>query len=243
MKLIESNGYVIAEIEGNLFVVDTGSPLSFNYIGLNQLNIDGWDYAINAPSFCPKEKADDITGVDLAGFIGMDILKETNLTIDYVNDELLFGIKENVIPGPDFYFMPFEYLMGSYVVTDKILLNDEPIGKALIDTGAPTSFVSESIARRLEKTDEHYEQDSGMFGVLTGEYRKGFMRFNSMAAAKYNMSVKVGVVSGLLGAVAPVDAVIGANLLSEKCVIFDFENKRIGAALDERSKEINRGNY
>ena len=48
----------------------------------------------------------------------------------------------------------------------------------------------------------------------------------------------VGVVSGLLGAVAPVDAVIGANLLSEKCVIFDFENKRIGAALDERSKGL-----
>ena len=235
MKLIESNGYVIAKIEGNLFVVDTGSPLSFNYVGLDRLTVDGRSYAINAPSFCPKEKADSITGVDLAGFIGMDILKETNLTIDYENGELLFGIKESVTPGPDFYFIPFDYLLGSYIVTDNILMNMEPIGKALIDTGAPTSFVSERIARTLEKTGEHYEQDSGMFGVLTGEYRKGFMRFNSMAAAKYSVPVKVGVVSGLLGAVAPVDAVIGANLLSEKCVIFDFENKRIGAALDERS--------
>ena len=242
MKLIESNGYVIAKIEGNLFVVDTGAPMSFNYIGLNQLNIDGRNYAISAPSFCPKEKADSITGVNLAGFIGMDILKETNLTIDYENKELLFGIKENVKPGPDFYFIPFDYLLGLYIVTDNILMNMDPIGKALIDTGAPTSFVSERIARTLEKTGEHYEQDSGMFGVLTGEYRKGFMRFKSMAAAKYNVPVKVGVVSGLLGAVAPVDAVIGANLLSERCVIFNFKEKRIGFALDKRSKEINRGN-
>lgn len=238
MKLVKSNGYVIAEIERNLFVVDTGSPVSFNYIGLERLTIDGRSYTIDAPVLCPKEKADSITGVNLAGFIGMDILGKTNLTIDHENEELLFGIKDNVKPGPDFYFLPFNYLMGSYIVTDNILLNDEPIGKALIDTGAPISFVSESIAKRLEKADEHYEQDSGMFGVLTGEYRKGSMRFNSMAAAKYNVPVKVGVVSGLLRAVAPVDAVIGADLLSEKCIIFDFHNMRIGVALDERSKGL-----
>ena len=74
MKLVKSNGYVIAEIERNLFVVDTGSPVSFNYIGLERLTIDGRSYTIDAPVLCPKEKADSITGVNLAGFIGMDIL-------------------------------------------------------------------------------------------------------------------------------------------------------------------------
>ena len=165
MKLVKSNGYVIAEIERNLFVVDTGSPVSFNYVGLDQLTIDGRSYTIDASVLCPKEKADSITGVDLAGFIGMDILGKTNLTIDHENEELLFGIKDNVKPGPDFYFLPFNYLMGSYVVTDNILLNDEPIGKALIDTGAPTSFVSGRIAKRLEKTDEHYEQDLSLIHI------------------------------------------------------------------------------
>ena len=240
MKLISSNGYVITEIEGNLYVVDTGSPLSFNYNGLDRITINGDNYALGNSIICQKEQGDSITGVDLSGFIGLDILQRTDLTIDYENRELFFGIKENVKPSPDFYYMPFKLFFGSYILTDNIILNGRHLENVLIDTGAPISYVSKNIAESLETTGEYYRDRGVMLGDLNGEYRKGVMKFSSMAALNYSIPVKVGVMDGNLGMLGMlgIDALIGSNMLSEKRVLFDFSEQRIGIALDERSKDL-----
>ena len=234
MKLINSNGYVVTEIDSNLYVVDTGSPVSFNYNGLSRITINGEDYAFSSLIVCTKEQVDRITGVDIAGFIGSDILQRTDLTIDYEKKELLFGIEENAGSSPSLYSMPFEFDPGNYIVTDNIILNGKHLEKALIDTGAPISYVSQNVAELLKMTGEHYEDHGVMLGDLSGEYRKGILKFNSMAASMYAIPVKVGVMNENLNALH-FDAVIGSNLLSEKLVFFDFNKRRIGIALDERS--------
>ena len=236
MKLKLSKGYVIAEIDGKNFVVDTGATISFGYGRNGAVAINGAEYGLSPIVPRLKSTLDSITGVDVAGLIGTDILGKTNLTIDYENGELLFSLKKETAPCIDFYTIPFSLDCGQ-CVTDNIMINGINLKNAVIDTGAPISYVSVMVARDLEFTGKRYYDSSPIFGYINGEYRRGELTFGSMAAFLYRFPVEVGVMPDALDRMAKFDAVIGPGLLSQKLVEFDFENNFIGVALDDRSEK------
>ena len=97
MKLFMCNGHPVARLGGEYYIVDTGSPVSFHYADPQALEVAGQGYLLCASPFCDKETADALTGIDVGGFIGMDILQKSGLTIDLENSELEFA----AVPGPD----------------------------------------------------------------------------------------------------------------------------------------------
>lgn len=62
---------------GQNFIIDTGAPFSFNYLGLRVLEIDGRRFKFNNAAVVRKTMLDEMTGSDIAGIIGLDILRES----------------------------------------------------------------------------------------------------------------------------------------------------------------------
>lgn len=97
MKLLMCNDHPVVRLGGEHYIVDTGSPVSFHYAGPQALEVAGRGYLLCARPFCDKETADALTGIDVGGFVGMDILQKSGLTVDLENSELEFA----AVPGPD----------------------------------------------------------------------------------------------------------------------------------------------
>ncbi|MCR4724628.1 MAG: hypothetical protein K5772_04225, partial [Clostridia bacterium] len=156
MKLTMPNNHPVVRLGGDSFIVDTGSPVSFHYSGPQAVEVAGQGYLLCADPFCDKETADALTGIDVGGFIGMDILQKSGLTIDLENGELDFAAVPDPDPAAEYAQIPFDLFMGLYVVTDGLFLR-RPLRGVIVDTGARIPYISSRLAGSLEKTGERYE--------------------------------------------------------------------------------------
>ena len=78
-----SNNHYIINIEGNNYLLDTGSPVSFSLKqGLNSVVINQRRCSLpyNVMNL-DIEATRELVGMDIDGFIGMDIIRQTSLTI------------------------------------------------------------------------------------------------------------------------------------------------------------------
>ncbi len=220
MKLQMFNSHPAACFGGKYYVVDTGSPVSFSFDGANTLNIDGREFRFGSP-VCKKEALDGLTGADMTGLIGMNVIAKTGLTLDPENGLLAFSA--NALKDSPAAVLSFDLFMGYYIVTNDVRLG-APLNNAIIDTGAPIPYVSARILAALEPTGESYEDFSPSFGALKGEYRKGALSFTGSGSAR---PVKVGAMPQLLDMFGIFDAILGVTSLTDKAIVFDFERKEI----------------
>ena len=77
------NNHYVVTIDGKRFLIDTGCRSSFNMTGIPSiLTIDGKTYRLGAkPSNMDLPEAFETIGAEVDGFIGMDILRQTSLTL------------------------------------------------------------------------------------------------------------------------------------------------------------------
>ena len=127
------NNHYIIEIEGKKYLLDTGSPVSFGITeGNNQLIIDGNTYCLrNKPANLSVSETEALVGTSVDGFIGMDIVSQTGLTI-YKNGLVKFGVDE-VKGGVE---VPMTTKWPLMVSIGCNLMN----GKLIIDTGAKYGY-------------------------------------------------------------------------------------------------------
>ena len=85
------NNHYVVHIDGLKYLIDTGSPNSFWVSrAIRKVTIDGVDYHLNEkPANLKVKEAYDTIGTCVDGFIGMDIISKTSLTI-YKNGRLEF---------------------------------------------------------------------------------------------------------------------------------------------------------
>ncbi len=229
MKLFLQNKHPVVSFPEGDFLVDTGSPISFNYLDIPVIEIDGRKHPFSQIVACPKETADALTGGDIAGLIGMDILKKTGLTIDYENKTLDFSCGMDEIDPENAASLSFDFFMGAYMVTSDVTAGRR-LKNAIIDTGAPVSYISARLTSLFEPTGESYEDFSPEYGVLRGEYRKGTLELNT-DSGKRSRSVKLGVMPQLLDMFGVFDAILGISTLTDKRIVFDFNNRTIRVEL------------
>ncbi len=77
------NNHYIVEIDGQKFLIDTGTPSSF-WVShpIKEITIDGNKYPLkNRPLNFGVNQTNNLVGIIVDGFIGMDILSQTSLTI------------------------------------------------------------------------------------------------------------------------------------------------------------------
>ena len=234
MNFIKSNDHILVEFEDGYYVVDTGSPFSFNFYGANWVVINGNEFCISStiPPLVNQNAIEELVGVPVVGFIGMDILKHTNLTVDFENEEILFGVPE-AEDKHGYCIVTLKEMLGEIVYTEDLMIGGKRV-KAIIDTGAIYSYVAGSFANVFEITAETLVDYNPEVGEIKSDIYKGRLSiYNSPIG--YEVDVKVGImppVFELLG----MDAIVGINVLSEKCIFFDFSENILGIKPDERCK-------
>ena len=223
MQLYLCNDHPVVNLGGEQYIVDTGSPVSFHYGGLQALEIGGQGFLLGSRGICDKETADALTGTDIAGFIGMEILQKTGLTIDLEQGTLDFAC----VPDPDasavYAELSFDLYEGAFIVTDDLYLRRRLRG-VIVDTGARIPYITSRLAEKLEQTGETYEDDSPLYGSLCGELLRGDLMFGATDRDVVR-SVQFGLMPQLLDLSGMFDGIVGMKELTDKRLVFDFEKK------------------
>jgi len=223
MKLYTPNKHIVAEIDGKFYVLDTGLPFSFSYTGDKSIRIEGKEHSLSPAGVFPKSMADSLTGMDISGFIGMNIISDTGLSIDFEQERLEFKVSEEI--GTTFD-LPFSLWNGRYIET-KVISIGTKLASVIIDTGACISYLSERYISGLKMTEETYRDENPQCGVIEGNFFLGEISFDGDEKGMYTHPVKVGKLHPAFNGYG-VDAFLGLRTLSGKAVVFDFEHFRIG---------------
>lgn len=138
--LMEVEEYLVFEVGGQVFLVDTGSPVSlslqaaFEFLGKEYRKADsiaGYDI----------ENISRLLGKDIDVLLGMDILSEYVAEVDYNNRKIAFG---NAPSGTDYPInMRLNKILSSYLTLPLTVSGEElPI---IFDTGASIAYLDSSL--------------------------------------------------------------------------------------------------
>lgn len=119
------NNHYIINIDNKKYLLDTGSPNSFWVKEpIREITIDGINYPLsNRPSNLDIKETEECVGLLVDGFIGMDIIRQTSLTI-YKNGYIDFrsiDIDGNEIELNTYGLLTFRVgsnLMDGYYIID-----------------------------------------------------------------------------------------------------------------------------
>jgi hypothetical protein len=199
MKQIYDNstGHIIADFEGKRMLLDTGAAKTFfdEYQGLRIVDLSR------------------MIGAPLDGVIGMDslhgkVVSLTRNTIQINGD------------APELVGAPLKFVGGLPCIDIKI--NEVPC-RAVIKTGATTSYISEELISRDKHT--RYVDD---IHPLHGKFRvKMFVNYFSVCDKNY--FADAGELPGKFSMISSVgvDAIIGADLLNRFDLVMDFSDNRL----------------
>ena len=142
-----SNNHYIIEIEGNNYLLDTGSPFSFSLKpGLNNVVINGVRYSLPYNLMGLDINATrELVGMDVDGFIGMNIIRQTSLTI-YKDGRIDF----KALPEQGHKLEMLADFMG--LIKLKVSSNDF-VSAYLVDTGARYAYGIEGLFRGKQPFD------------------------------------------------------------------------------------------
>lgn len=192
-----STGHIIAAIEGQLMLVDTGANKTFydEYQGVRIIDLAR------------------MVGQPLDGVLGMDSLegKVLSITRNTINVNGL---------SPENEGAPLSYIAGIPCVDIKV--NEIPC-RAAIKTGVATSYVSEKLISRdkYTRTINDAYPFYGKFKV------KMFVNYFSVSNKSYFADVGELPGEFATLTTADVDVVIGADLLNRFNMILDFSANRL----------------
>lgn len=164
------NNHIVTTIDNKNYLIDTGSYKSFwTYSPIKEVIIDDKPYKLtNKPELLDLDEMEKLVGTKIDGFIGMDILFKTSLTIRKHTEssgELLFSAEE--VDGKSVTIYPFAH------PTIDVMCNNQK-GRLVIDTGARYGYL---IKEELIKGQEpaFYVED---YNPFLGEMVSGVYRVN-----------------------------------------------------------------
>lgn len=212
-----SNNHYIINIEGNNYLLDTGSPVSFSLKpGLNSVIINQRRYSLpyNVMNL-DIEATRELVGMDVDGFIGMDIICQTSLTI-YKDGRIEF----RALPEQG---NRLEMLADSYGLIKLKVSSNDYVSAYLVDTGAKYAYGR-----------EYLFSGSQPFGHIK-DYNSRLGHFESDI---YHIYVDFGPIQKTLDIADSVEVrcdlrstgslIVGniTDLFNEVCVI-DMQNRRV----------------
>lgn len=144
-NIILSRDHILIEGVDGILLVDTGSPMSFHEKGL--LHIGGEEFSVPASLMgVDASYIADRVGERVSGLLGMDIISRLGMKIDIPGGKLFFHPSTdgmNRIPSR----------MGMGYMSVEMVLAGKP-ARIILDTGAPTSYVSGSFTEGLNPIDQ-----------------------------------------------------------------------------------------
>ena len=197
--IILSRDHILIESVDGILLVDTGSPMSFHENGL--IHLGGEEFPVSASLMgVDSSYITEKVGVQVSGLLGMDIISRLGMKIDIPGGKLSFN------PSTDgMTRLPSRMGMG-YMSVD-MFLTGKP-AKIILDTGAPTSYVSGSFTGGLnpigQVTDFNPLVPGDTFETPIFEFPASFAGYDFMMKAGHlpaslQMMLSVLSVDGIVG--------------------------------------------
>lgn len=138
----QNDKLILIDIDNYVYLLDTGSPISFTLVdSLDKVTINDKNYPLlYNPLLIEKTKKTIacLTDEHVDAVIGTDIISETSLTIDYLNQEIYFLVENIDYEDIGIYNIPLIFKLG-YIYT-KLYQDGKPM-ELILDSGAETSYV------------------------------------------------------------------------------------------------------
>jgi len=134
------DGHVIVHMNNFNYIVDTGSPFSFGRGNL--VIINGKNFPINntAPGGITAKSISELSGLDVDGLIGMDIL--IHFDVQFTRNRITFSDTPIFHADTAVKLPIIETIMGIPIINLNIKQEDRRI---FFDTGAKLSYLSEDL--------------------------------------------------------------------------------------------------
>jgi hypothetical protein len=215
-------GLLVAQLEGQRIVLDTGSPMSFSRAGV--IRFGETDHAVERSSWAGD--ADSLSGwagSPLDGLVGCDILGSCRFTIDRDAGVVVVEGDDRADASVDSF--PFEQVMGVPIVATRI--NGASLRTAA-DTGAVHCF---ACAEHLAGTpqDGAVEDFYPGFGRFRASTHRAPVELESATAGPARELSVAAIPEGLgsLLAMFSIDAILGLDFLLKRRLTFDFTRRTI----------------
>ena len=212
-----SNNHYIINIEGKNYLLDTGSPVSFSLKpGLNSVTINQKRYPLGYNVMGLSIAATrGLVGMDVDGFIGMDIIRETSITI-YKDGRIEFNARSE-------QGHTLNMLADDYGLIKLKALCDNYVFAYLVDTGARYGYGAEVLFRN-KKSYGHIRDYNPRLGHFESDIYHLYVDFGPFQKT-LDIADSVNVRNDLN---ATYSSIIGniTDLFGEVCVI-DMQNRTV----------------
>jgi hypothetical protein len=201
------NGHLFVELQGGLWVYDTGAPTSFGET--QELRFGGETFPV-AENFMGLS-ADELSGyigIECAGLLGADVINDFDHILDLPRETLIVS-KENL--QVDGGRVPItDSVMGIPIVTARIAGSDY---RMFFDTGAQFSFFQDDSIRDFPETGKvtDFYPGAGPFETDTHQV--------DLSLSDLTFTLRCGTLPGLLGQtlmVADSQGIVGNESMKDR---------------------------
>lgn len=203
-----SRGHLFVELSGELWLFDTGSPLSFGRSGV--VTFAGIECRVGkSPAELTSETLSRSVGVECAGLLGADILGRFDFVMDVPGAKIQVSEGQLSLAGSEASLRQF---MDIPIVTARIRDRDFPL---FLDTGAQVSYFHGASLSSFPAAGSFTDFYPG-FGPFETETHQV-----DLTLAGVGFSVRCGSLPGMLRStlsLSGVDGIIGNELFKDRVI-------------------------
>jgi hypothetical protein len=210
LPLVFKDGHPFVELDGNLWLFDSGAPTSFG--AGTSIEIAGKRFEIAKSYFGLTEATlSSFVGVQCAGLLGADVLGHFDHLLDVAGGTLTVSATELQHGGQ---LVPLSEFMGIPILTARIAGADY---RMFFDTGAQISYFQETLISQFPSAGSITDFYLGIGQFETETYHV------QLTLSGIACNVRCGTLPGLLGAtliLAGTQGVVGNEILLNRTVGF-----------------------
>jgi len=206
-RLRRAEGHIIMTVDGQDWLVDTGSPFSFGngelVLGDEMRQVSSRFMGIGA-DFLSRH-----VGIPLQGLIGTDVMNSYNVVFDLPNGVIRMGLEEEPPAGME---IPIDIFMGVPVLSATV--NGSGM-RCFFDTGAQVSYVPEGILRPEDWicAFQDFYPTQGAFETQ--------LHWSDLILGSKSYRIRAGIMPGFMAGLmgmTDVSAIIGNEIMPENVV-------------------------
>jgi hypothetical protein len=216
LPLIFQDGHLFLDLDGALWLLDTGAPTSFGRggrisLGGEELRFGSSYLGLNAQTLT------GFVGVQCAGLLGADVLGRFDFLFDVARGSVAFSKGELMQTGQT---VPLSEFMGIPILTARIAGVDY---RMFFDTGAQISYFQADSLNDFPAAGSVTDFYPGIGQFQTQTYQV------ALSLGDIPFTLRCGTLPGLLGAqlmMAETEGIVGNQILSNRTVAY-FPRRRM----------------
>lgn len=203
------DGHLFLELNGKLWLLDTGAPTSFGTSG--SISIGGEDFELDTSLFGLTARAlTDFVGVPCVGLLGADVLGRFDHIFDTTNGTLTISTDELVHSGQT---VRLSEIMGIPILTAQIAGTDY---RMFFDTGAQISYFQDDSLTDFPSAGSVTDFYPGVGQFQTDTHQV------AVSLGGVAFTLRCGTLPGSLGEdlmkIAGIDGIVGNQILCNRIV-------------------------